>query len=864
MLALLLLAASAAAAREAAHAAVGGDKTITKVVKLLEGMLEKSKTDGENDRDVYAAYKCYCDKTDEAKNTAINDAAAEIERMTSFLTDKRAQNTKLSQEIAQLEKDIADNEAARDEATTIRDKENADFQKEESDLVTGIDQMDRAIQLLAEIGADATQSGDATSSQLMADDATAEAKKFLEAQQDAANTEAAEKFLGGKLITTKAKVSKVSSERVVAVTEDVKKALRAASLFLTPDQRSSMRSFLQAPFTGNYNAQSGEIVGVLKSMNDTFTQNLLNARQVENKSLTEFNDFIAVKVEEHTDMTSSFNSKKEILGNNADDIAKTSEELETTTGLKESDEAFLADLTSKCATKAKEYQKRVMLRTGEEAAISQAIGILHSDDARDTFGGVAATSTGTAPGLSFVQLANAEHPHFMKDIAQFLRKNAKAHHSIRLAKVAAAVAAENPFTKILEMMQKMIEAIDAEEKADVEKKTFCEDEQAANEQNKADKETDINTLNANIGNLNTVRNSTIDNIATATSDLQTNRDSQATETEDRQAANAAFTKNLANIEEAEKILDKAIKVLAKYYAWLHASQGAHSYVKHEKTDSGGSNIKRLAGKTTDELTEACSALPECVGFNTAGWLKSSMTPEEEWYDWDGGDLYVKTFEEDWKGAALVQEDPEEPETWSGDMEGQRSQGKGVVEMLEHIKEETVKEMHSAIDDERSAQAGFEATMAALTKQEAELIEGINTYKQALADTETSIEEAHENLASTERDHAAIVAYLAAIEPDCTFDITNYETRKQSRESEKAALEVGVEKLEASPVFKNAVAAQEREDLGKCIPLCDKFGSDHAECLACQEDVSVFGYCSQNGDAKGCAEATATSSAGALK
>ena len=146
------------------------------------------------------------------------------------------------------------------------------------------------------------------------------------------------------------------------------------------------------------------------------------------------------------------------------------------------------------------------------------------------------------------------------------------------------------------------------------------------------------------------------------------------------------------------------------------------------------------------------------------------------------------------------------------MEGQRSQGKDVVGMLEHIKEETVAEMHSAIDDERSAQAAFESTMTALTKQEQELVDGINTYKQALADTETSIEEAHENLASTERDHAAIVAYLAAIEPDCTFYITNYETRKQSRESEKAALEVGVEKLEASPVFKNAVAAQEREEI----------------------------------------------------
>merc|ERR1719409_1672524 len=259
----------------------------------------------------------------------------------------------------------------------------------------------------------------------------------------------------------------VSKDRVAAVTEDVKKALRAASLFLTPDQRSSMRSFLQAPFTGNYNAQSGEIVGVLKSMNDTFTQNLLNARQVENKSMTEYNEYIDVKVIEHGEMTSSFESKKQILGDNADDIAQTSTELETTTGLKEEDEAFLADLTTKCATKAKEYQKRVMLRTGEEAAISQAIGILHSDDARDTFGSVAATSTGTAPGLNFLQLANVNRDT-KPDIARFMRRKANSLHSLRLAKVAAAVAAENPFTKILEMMDKMIAAIDAEEKADVE------------------------------------------------------------------------------------------------------------------------------------------------------------------------------------------------------------------------------------------------------------------------------------------------------------------------------------------------------------------------------------------------------------
>ena len=49
----------------------------------------------------------------------------------------------------------------------------------------------------------------------------------------------------------------------------------------------------------------------------------------------------------------------------------------------------------------------------------------------------------------------------------------------------------------------------------------------------------------------------------------------------------------------------------------------------------------LAGKSVDELKEACNAKPECKGFNSAGWLKSAIAPEEEWYAWDEGSLFVK-------------------------------------------------------------------------------------------------------------------------------------------------------------------------------------------------------------------------------
>ena len=49
----------------------------------------------------------------------------------------------------------------------------------------------------------------------------------------------------------------------------------------------------------------------------------------------------------------------------------------------------------------------------------------------------------------------------------------------------------------------------------------------------------------------------------------------------------------------------------------------------------------LPGKSVDELKEACNAKPECKGFNSAGWLKSAIAPEEEWYAWDEGSLFVK-------------------------------------------------------------------------------------------------------------------------------------------------------------------------------------------------------------------------------
>merc|ERR1719269_411651 len=256
-------------------------------------------------------------------------------------------------------------------------KDATESAKAEEDLVKGIEQLDKGIDILAAVGADQTVSGDSDSELLMAKDATESAKAM---------------FMSKKSVVKK-------------LDDNLKEALRAASVFLDDKQRGMMSSFLQAP-TGNYNAQSGEIVGVLKNMNDTFTANLANARQVESKALFDYNAMMKVMGEEYDDMSDLFEKRKKEIGETAELISTTTSEMNTAQERLADDQEFLASLTNRCAKKKAEFEKRNMLRSQEEAAIAEAIAILNSDAAFETFGTVSATSTGST---SFFQMSESQN-----------------------------------------------------------------------------------------------------------------------------------------------------------------------------------------------------------------------------------------------------------------------------------------------------------------------------------------------------------------------------------------------------------------------------------------------------------------------
>merc|ERR1719482_1563953 len=124
-------------------------------------------------------------------------------------------------------------------------------------------------------------------------------------------------------------------------------------------------------------------------------------------------------------------------------------------------------------------------------------------------------------------------------------------------------------------------------------------------------------------------------------------------------------------------------------------------------------------------------------------------------------------------------------------------------------------MDDTINTEKKEQGDFEGQMQALTSAESSLTEAIGQYKLDLANTEKQHEQAHEDKATTTKDHKAIVEYLASIEPGCTFIQTNLETRQQNREAETTALNEAITLLEGTPAFQAAEAAAEQEALGKC-------------------------------------------------
>jgi len=569
----------------------------------------------------------------------------------------------------------------------------------------------------------------------------------------------------------------------------VRSALIAASSFAPKEDKRKIMSFLQAPFTGTYSAQSGEVVGILKNMLDTFKANLVGIQTTETKEVTTHVEFLKIKKASLEELNAQYEMKQEIMGENDEALASMRTQLEEARVKLKDDKEFLAKVKEICRIKALEFEKRKQFRSNEEAAIAEAIAILNSDAAFETFGKTQATSSGYKKGkgaASFLQLASSRQGESeletRSSALELLTAAARKNGSLRLAEVAVLLKSGNPFTTVLTKIDEIIAIIEEEGDADKKNLEWCNTERDANNKILEAHKDAIKLLNQSIEDLDVLINDPETGLRAQIKEteqsLKDNHASQVSKTGERSLENKDYQTNIKNIVAAQDVLNQAVKVLVKYYASMTAA------------------------------------------------IDSNLLQQDPPPTWDA------------------------EEATKGGFGGQEEQGNKVLDMLDFILKESEKEEMEAHSTEKEAQHDFEDEMADLKKEEADLMENLAELQTTLAEKVAELEMKNKELKKEIAGKIATEDYLAEIKPGCDFITKNIETRDKNRATEKKALKQVKKLLKASPAYKAAIEKAEIESWGECKGKC--LGQkEHVECKACLAKVSVPGYCAGHPQTPGC-------------
>jgi len=521
-------------------------KPIAKVVGLLKDMSAQISKEAEEDEEIYDNMGCWCDTNTKAKTKAITENTGHGKDLQANIEEYLAKSAQLKVEVASIEKANAENEDALADAAAIRAKELAEFNEDEKNAIVQITGLKNAVVTLSKAHGETLSSGE-----------------FLELKSTL------RRHLGS------------NSDRALA------------ELGLHYPQRKSFSSFLQTETPA-----SGEIFGILKQMKESFEVNLKKSQEDEAKGIEEYNSLKKAKTEELTAGKTALANKKEELADTDEKLATSRSDLEDTNDALEADTAFMADLKEKCTNMDAAYAARQKVRTEEQEAVSEALNILTSDDAKD---------------LMFFQKSSASR-----------RLTKKTNEALRARVLKALGKANGPHVSVLSIMAKtdvmakvkaaidnMVVQLKKTQKDEVKLKDFCVEELYQNERQttqgydvKKDLETKMSDLGALIQELT-------DGIESAASEVAANQMAMKSAAEDRQKQNQEFQMTVTDQQATQAILQKALDRLKAFYikkgtGFVETSASANKQApppglsKGYKKSGGANSVMQMIGTIISE------------------------------------------------------------------------------------------------------------------------------------------------------------------------------------------------------------------------------------------------------------------------
>lgn len=432
---------------------------IEKVITLLEEMKTEVEGEAASEATSYKEFACFCKDETAAKSDSVNKAHDKIDVLSADIAEKTQSKKKDSTELSDR-KTKQEELAAELQATNVRcAKEKAAYEATAADLSKAISSLTNAI-------------------------------KAMKDSKPAA-------FLQG------------------SVHQDLMETLAMADALslVTSPKRKAVASMIQSevkvdPSDPEYKYHSDDIISLCESLETDFKDQKQTLDDEYAKTKKSCDDLKASLKEEMTANDDAMKALEKNIDKLGKEIATARGDLvESQEGLKD-DELYLKDLTKRCEERANDWDQRSSMRNDEIQALSEALKVLQDDvkgaadevnkralliqnaralakqHAQEVQKVQKVSGKAVKKPISFIQgssqtnlfLARSSTMEERKDTALTLLKSEGQRLSSVVLTSLATKSAADPFKKVKGLIQKLIERLLAESRAEATKKGFCDTE----------------------------------------------------------------------------------------------------------------------------------------------------------------------------------------------------------------------------------------------------------------------------------------------------------------------------------------------------------------------------------------------------
>jgi hypothetical protein len=480
-----------------------------KIIRILQDMQQELEREGEAEAELFEKAMCACSGGEKELMNTIATSTSEIDNNKNKIGSETAELTQIQQEIGDHKTAIDTCTSDLATATELRAKEEKTFREMDKAQKTSIHQLKQAIPAL--------ESGMSSSALLQ--------------------------------VMTPAGSSRL--RRVIGVTRYLSDEERQAVLsFLAQGSDEELGETIQAP-------GSEQILGMLKTMKEEMEKDLAEATSQEEGAKSDFASLAKAKKAELDVNEKAVITKDKRIGELKLSLSESSHALEDAEAELANAEKFLSSMKEQCASMEKNKAVRQKMRNDEIVAISEAIKILNDDDALEVFS--------KAKSASFVQKRATYDAFLQTGSSKGTLKLVAAHKSKEepSEEVDPMAEAEKMVTG---MIGGMVKNLHEEDVNDEIKKIWCANETEVNEGLKATKTTEVEQLTTSMEEME-------DTISTLTEEIKSLGESiAATDKEvheltvQRKAEHQDFIDSLSTLATAQRLIDKAIVRLEKFYS----------------------------------------------------------------------------------------------------------------------------------------------------------------------------------------------------------------------------------------------------------------------------------------------------------